>query len=240
MIDEYNFNNIKGLEVVIIYGSVARNEADNNSDIDIFALVEDSLTEFEKEMVIDKICPLISGKEINVSLYTKEVFNKMSKDGSLFLWHLKKEGKYLFNKNNEDIFINLANFNAYQKNMELYRDIFNSVQESFEKNGINSYDLSMLFFLCRNLSILTCFKIGEPKFGRYSAYESLTKFLNFEPIIHSDFMYLSKWRIDYTRGIEEELAYPTKDEIIKIINEVSILFNVCEKVINSGGKNGQY
>jgi predicted nucleotidyltransferase len=240
MIEEYNFNYIKGLEVVIIYGSMARNDADNNSDIDIFALVEDSLTEFEKEKVIDKICSLISGKEINVSLYTKEVFNKMSKDGSLFLWHLKKEGKYLFNKNNEDIFINLANFNAYQKNMELYSDLFNSIQKSFGENGINSYDLSMLFFLCRNISILTCFKIGKPNFGRYSAYETLTKYLNYEPISYSDFIYLSKWRIDYTRGIEEELVYPTKDELIMIIKNISILFNVCEKIINSGGKNGEY
>ncbi|KGR91884.1 hypothetical protein CD30_02970 [Ureibacillus massiliensis 4400831 = CIP 108448 = CCUG 49529] len=240
MIEEYNFNYIKGLEIVIIYGSMARNEADNNSDIDIFALVEDSLTEFEKEKVIDKICSLISSKEVNVSLYTKEVFNKMSKDGSLFLWHLKKEGKYLFNKNNEDIFINLANFDAYQKNMELYRDLFNSVQESFDENGINSYDLSMLFFLCRNMSILTCFRIGKPNFGRYSAYETLIKYLNYEPISYLDFIYLSKWRIDYTRGIEEELVYPTRDELIKIIKKISILFDVCENIINSEGKNEKY
>lgn len=240
MIEEYNFNNIKGLEVVMVYGSVARNEADINSDIDIFALVEDSLTEIEREKVIEKIYYQFSAKEVNVSLYTKEIFNKMSIDGSLFLWHLKKEGKYLFNKNNGDIFMNLSNFDGYQKNMKLYRDLFNSVQKSLVENGVNSYDLSMLFFLCRNISILTCFKIGNPIFGRHSAYETLTKYLNFEPVNYSNFTFLSKWRIDYTRGLEEELAYPNKDRLIKIINEISNLLDVCEKIIDSEDKNEEY
>ncbi|MDQ0271925.1 nucleotidyltransferase domain-containing protein [Cytobacillus purgationiresistens] len=240
MIEGYNFNYIKGLEVVMVYGSVARNEADINSDIDIFALVVDSLTEIEREKLIEKIYYQFPAKEVNVSLYTKEIFNKMSRDGSLFLWHLKKEGKYLFNKRNENIFINLSNFDGYQKNMKLYRDLFSSVQKSLVENGVNSYDLSMLFFLCRNISILTCFKIGNPNFGRYSAYENLTKYLNYEPVSYSNFISLSKWRIDYTRGLEEELAYPNRDRLIKMINEVSNLLDVCEKIINSEDKNEEY
>lgn len=237
MTNDNKFSDIKGLEVVMIYGSIARNDADIDSDIDIFALTEDFLTDIERVKVVKKITEKIlcqyPAKEVNVSLYTYKIFNNMSLEGSLFLWHLKKEGKYLYNKRRIDIFLNLASFNGYQKNMELYKKLFTSVQISLKKNGANSYDLSLLFFLCRNISILTCFKIGNPDFGRLSAYKTFTKYLGYQPVSHSNFIELSKWRIDYTRGLEEELKYPNKGHLKEIVNQVSSLLNTCEKILKS-------
>jgi predicted nucleotidyltransferase len=240
VIVDNRFINIKCLEVVMVFGSVARNDDDINSDIDIFALVEDQLTESAKEDVIKEITSFISGEDVNVSIYTKEIFDRMSKDGSLFLWHLKKEGKYLFNKNNKDIFVDLADFNMYEKNLKMYKDIFSTVRISLSTNGVNSYDLSMLFFLCRNISILTCFKIGKPDFGRYSAYETLIEHLKHVPLSMEEFLYLSKWRINYTRGIDEEISYPSEDNLLKIIKNVSVLFDICEIIIEGNGSYEKY
>lgn len=237
MINEYDFQNIKGLKVVMIYGSVARNDADSNSDLDVFALVEDILTELEQEEVVDRICSKLKGDEINVSIYTENIFNKMLKEGSLFLWHLKLEGKYIYNKYSTDIFYSLSNFKGYYKNLNLYKNLFKRCKQSLNENNVNSYDLSMLFFLCRNLSILTCFFMDEPNFGRYSSYQTLVRKIRQEPLKYIDYIYLSNWRMDFTRGIEEELEYPSKERLNELIESIQALFTICENII---GKENDY
>lgn len=231
MIKNIDFQKIDGIEVVMIYGSLARNETDENSDIDIFVLVKDSLEEESKQEIIHKISSSCKEKEINVSLYTVKIFDQMLSDGSLFLWHLKTEGKYIYSSINTDIFLRLNSFNGYVKNFNLYKILFQRIKKSFLKNGVNSYDLSMLFFICRNISILICFKINKPNFGRHSSYRTVIDYLNYEPLKYSDFIYLSNWRMDYTRGIKEDLIYPKNDEVLMIIEQIDILFNECEAIL---------
>ena len=230
-----DFQGIYGLDVVMLFGSTARKDDDYNSDIDIFVLVNDNLSELEKEHVINNVINLISKKNINVSLYTKEIFTKMLKDGSMFLWHLNLEGKYIFNRSEENIFKDLNEFRAYEKNFNLYQDLFNEVKTSLLNNSINSYDLSMLFFICRNLCLLTCFKLGTPNFGRYSAYKNLIVNIGYEPLNWDSYTYLSKWRIDYTRGIDEELQYPQWNELSILLSGVEELFRCSKNIICSEG-----
>ncbi|WP_416150822.1 nucleotidyltransferase domain-containing protein [Salipaludibacillus sp. HK11] len=226
------FKKIDGLEAVILFGSKARNDADNNSDVDIFILIDDNYSEVNKNNLIKKVSRIIDDKKTNVSLYSKEVFNKMLDDGSMFLWHLKLEGKYIFNRYNMDIFKGLNDFQNYRKNLNLYKDLFAEAKESITTNMVNSYDLSMLFFLCRNLSLLTCFKIGRPNFGKYSAYNELIYYLGFEPIRWENYIILSKWRMNFTRGIGDNLMYPSVLETNKIISEIEVLFSFCEEILS--------
>lgn len=238
MINKLNFQSIKGLQVVMIYGSVARNDEDSSSDLDVFALVNDILTEREQEEVVENIASKLKGDEINISLYTESIFKKMLKEGSLFLWHLKLEGIYIYNKYDLDIFFSLSNFNGYDKNLELYQKLFKRCKQSLVENNVNSYDLSMLFFICRNLSILTCFYLNEPSFGRYSSYQTLINKIRQEPLKYTDYVYLSKWRMDYTRGIEEELEYPDNTSLAKLVLSIESLFTLCETIIGKGNEYG--
>lgn len=226
MIDTNLFKNISGLLAVTLFGSKARNDNDIYSDTDIFVLTENSA---DIEEISNSIKLII--KEANVSLYTIEIFEKMLQDGAMFLWHLKIEGKQIYNKYEIDLFKGLKPFNKFKDNFDLYRELFIEAKKSIFTNKINGYDLSMLFFVCRNVSLLTCFKINKPNFGRYSAYQDVITYLEFSPLDWSNYLLLADWRLDYTRGINKDLEYPSIKKMNRILLEVENLLNCCKKII---------
>src|SRR5699024_2733499 len=225
------FEEVKELIAIMLFGSKARSDSDIYSDTDIFILIEDNLNQTRKQKIINTVKLAINLNDVNVSIYTSKIFRKMAEDGSMFLWHLKIEGKYLYKKNNIDIFNSLKDFNRYKKNYTLYNELFIDAKESILKNGINAYDLSMLFFVSRNVSLLTCFKLNNPKFGRYSVYQGVINHLNFEPLKWEYYTFLAEWRLDYTRGINKDLEYPSDNNMKEIFNGIESLLNLSKHIL---------
>lgn len=73
---------------LMIYGSYARNDFKKDSDIDLLALTN--------ELISKKIIK----NNINLSVYSIQKFEEMINIGSLFIYHLKTEGKILYDENN--------------------------------------------------------------------------------------------------------------------------------------------
>lgn len=85
----------KQLISLILYGSVAKGNPEENSDIDIFAVVSD---EDAKEELFD-ISFEISFKHgvlISMIARTKEEFEEMEKIGSIYLKEVKETGRVLY------------------------------------------------------------------------------------------------------------------------------------------------
>ncbi|WP_157756236.1 hypothetical protein [Paenibacillus crassostreae] len=73
--------------------------------------------------------------------------------------------------------------------------------------------------------------MGKPNFGRYSAYQSIVTYLRFSPIEWNNYLLLADWRLDYTRGVNMDLEYPSIKKMSDILLEVECFLNCCKKII---------
>lgn len=103
----------KNLKCLVLFGSHARGDIDSQSDFDLLG-IDDS-----KDYSVRDV-----GK-VNFSLYSSSEIIKMSEDGNLFILHIIKEGKCLFNDDFFDIL----------KSSFTYRD-------SYEEDAIVAYFLA--------------------------------------------------------------------------------------------------
>lgn len=238
MIKKDVFEEIEDLLGIVLFGSKARKEADDFSDVDIFILVDDVSQDRIVE-IINITKSNLPFSNIGISLYTISTYNKLINEGSMFLWHLKLEGKIIYKKSTLNLYNGLVTFTNFKRNYVIYENLLEKTEISLRENGINEYDLSQLFFICRNLCLLTCFKASTPTFGRISVYDKLTDIIGFKPLSREHYIYLSKWRLNYTRAVGFRLEFPSEAKILKILKEINDLFSVCNEIIENGEINNE-
>ncbi len=194
---------------VVLFGSTARRDADQYSDKDFFVMCCNLDLENLLKMKQDVLVPAI-GQTEGISCYRHADTLVMAQKGSLFLWHLKLQGKILFSKNNvfENILSILQHYNNYEKDLSLYMGLLLDVDSSLEKHKfISEFDLSILFTIVRNICILLCYHEGTPKFGRSNAYLTVRSLFNKSlPLEDWVFPTLGSYKLWYERGVK-----PKKD-----------------------------
>jgi len=87
---------LPGVNKVILYGSVARGTADEESDIDILVLTKKDNEETQRE--VESIADKISSKEsfkIMPDITTNSKFKIMEKHGDLFAKNIEEEGEII-------------------------------------------------------------------------------------------------------------------------------------------------
>jgi predicted nucleotidyltransferase len=225
--------NLKSLEesedilAVVLFGSTARKDGDAYSDKDVFILCKDMQLEELLKLKHDFISQRIEQVE-GICCYRYKDAVLMAEKGSLFLWHLKLQGKAIFSKDGslEKIFNILKPYENYEKDLDYYSELLGDVKESFMKwNGLSEFDLSILFTIARNTCILLCYRRGIPKFGRSNAYLT-AKGVFGEKLPIPNWLYprLCSWKLWYERGIK------THGELVNELKAGSIIDRV-EKLI---------
>jgi predicted nucleotidyltransferase len=86
----------ESLEKLVLYGSVARGEERENSDVDILIVLDEDSRKL-KEKALDLAYELTLKHEIHVSpiLLSKEEFEKVEDFGSKFLESVMDEGEFI-------------------------------------------------------------------------------------------------------------------------------------------------
>lgn len=84
-------------ERVYIFGSWARGEEDDISDIDVVVIKETGKAFFER---LTDIVPYLSGinRGIDILIYTPQEFGKMIKEGNVFAEMILEEGVVIYEK----------------------------------------------------------------------------------------------------------------------------------------------
>jgi predicted nucleotidyltransferase len=90
---------VKGIKVAFIYGSFAKGDERQDSDVDIF-LIENNINEDELIQVISDVEKRLF-KEINYTRYTEKEYNKEKKNKNSFILEVIK-GKKIFIKGGEN------------------------------------------------------------------------------------------------------------------------------------------
>lgn len=216
----------KVILAAMLYGSAARKDSDAFSDKDIFILCEDMNLRELMETKKNLIEPAFTN-QITVSTYRLSDVIVMSKRNSLFMWHLKLQGKIIFSKNQllDKILETLEPYNNYQEDLECYTKLLDDAKNSLTKWGyLNEFDMSLLFTIVRNICILLCYHQGTPKFGRSNAYLKANRiFRNNFPMPDKVYQKLCSYKIWYERGIKMNRGSNKGLNSNKIINHVDDL-----------------
>lgn len=210
----------------VLFGSAARGDYDAYSDKDIFLVCRDM--EVNELLKVKRECiRRVVGHSGNSCAYRYGDVLLMAERGSLFLWHLKLEGKMIFSKEGiiEHIFGLLKPYGGYRSDLECYEELMVDVKESLRKwGGLSEFDLALLFTIARNCCMLLCCHKGEPRFGRSDVYVYGKRIFG-KKLPMPDWVYknLCSWKLWYERGVEvsgEQRHELSVDRVVECVSKL--------------------
>lgn len=215
---------------VYLFGSVARKENDNESDLDILIIIEESIDFYKiKEEIEHKIVNLYK-KKPSFSVYTLDRIRDYYSNGTLFSWHLFQESSFILSNSTINFLNELGMPKEYRKHQEEFK-LFLWLIESINKDPKyieKSYvlEVSNFYIACRNIGIILSDLINNPsQFSPYSIFVINKSFpVHFES-------YKNYRRIKSKKSTSEVVTYTMEDclNFIKDISEVEIWLKKIEE-----------
>jgi len=218
---------------VIEFGSTARNDADQYSDKDILAVVEDVDAD-----VLDTLRGILAVRytttPTSVACYSVSSFDQMIAHGSLFTWHLRLEGKILSDPYSlfTEAFANLAPYNAFVTDLERFREIFSDVCDAYmASNILDTFEEHVLFVIARNICMLLTARRGQPTFGRRTVILRATELYPEVPLSTSVAEHLASGHLTYMRNTQSNVSWTEKVEPDRALREVGLLLDFAARVL---------
>ncbi len=146
-ISEQLVKSLKGIDAVLLFGSVARGDADEWSDIDLLVTASDpKLTPSRIRRALSRI----TARRISLIYYPTDFFVKQYRSRALFIAHLKKEGTALFDRKN--ILKNVMN-RPFVPNVEVSESIKRQLKNLSAYSDPKRFNNNFLFCLSHIYSI---------------------------------------------------------------------------------------
>lgn len=168
---------------VWLYGSVARDTYTENSDLDILMLPRDA-TSFDLQSVIRG---LPRHEFCSVTSYSWDEVIRMAEYGSLFLVHLRSEGRLLHAEGSgrglQGILDELPPYTRARRELRGFAMALNDGLENLREGGDVAFELGVAGRVIRHASILTCYLAGDPTFDRTA---SITRAFGFSGLTAED------------------------------------------------------
>ena len=148
-----------------LYGSHSRGDADAYSDVDIL-LVSDG-----RSLSRNVVLPNGLGEGKKVSRYSWMEIVGMAKYGSLFLHHVRLEGKPLYEEDECrgtlcGILESMPKYQKGARDVKGFKTVLDDVRVALQSQCDEPFELSVLATVIRHASILLCWIHGMPQFGR--------------------------------------------------------------------------
>ena len=178
-----------------LYGSHARGDRDTLSDVDILA-VSDGLCEFyEVRSEINE--PF---RNVGVSHYSWQEIEDMATLGSLFLHHVRLEGRPIYESVTckdrlGSMLQSLGGYQNVMRDVNGFKTVLSDVREEIKGDPIYWYELAVLATVIRHCSILGCWLLGAPAFGRVRPVERVAEALDLGEGLGRDFPELYRYRL---------------------------------------------
>ena len=218
-----------GVRGAILYGSRARGDSDSFSDTDIAVFADDCPFK-EIQALRAQLASILGCGVHNLSMYTSRKVDSMLARGSLFLWHLKLEGRPLFSRARylERIFARLRPYSRHRQDLAYYDALLEDIRNNLEEfRLVNEFDLALLFTVLRNSCMVICHRGGKPAFGRQDVFEVakiiLKDKLEIDP---STYNYLAGWKLWYNRAVPPRRSLPSQEDMSRLICEVSSVIDI--------------
>lgn len=219
----------KNIREIYLFGSVARGEQDEYSDIDILIVIDECLEDEYIELK-DKYASLLNVPVSWLSIYRMSKIMKMYEKGSYFLWHIKKEGKVLFSRKGDlaKLLLTLPRYDNIENDLKEYDEILTDIKCELENEYISiNYELSVLASLVRNTCIAISYLNGRLDFGRNSVVMYCFSEFDFKVSL-AEYNELYQYRL-YQTGKVEYVQDGKMDCLIKWIRIESELLEVAKR-----------
>jgi predicted nucleotidyltransferase len=86
-----------GAERIYLFGSAARGEADDLSDLDVVVILRTSLPFFDRLLALARLIPPAAGG-VDLLAYTPDEFEAMQRDGNAFAEMIVEEGQLIYDR----------------------------------------------------------------------------------------------------------------------------------------------
>ncbi|RLG15221.1 hypothetical protein DRN69_03395 [Candidatus Pacearchaeota archaeon] len=175
-----NFSKYSFIIAVFVFGSYARDDKDKDSDLDLCIICEN--LPFGLLLILrEEIAKMLEISQKSIVIYTTSDLEQMSRKGSMFMWHLKLEGKLIYSIPNDKLidkcFNNLNPYNNADEDLKIYKSLLDDIKVSvIDKEEINEFDLALIFTVARNTCMVLCEYKGVPRFGRKDGFSTLAEF----------------------------------------------------------------
>lgn len=204
-----------------IYGSSARGESDHLSDKDVLVVADE-----------DYLVPLEVTPKLSISRYTWIEFERMASYGSLFLWHIRSESIPIDYSDSgiarfAEIMSSLNDYQLANRDLKSFRDSISDVENALESGDTSlEFEVAALATVIRHASILGCYKLNTPTFGRYSAVEVFcdARGLPSEMVIEFPHMY------DFRLAVARNFVMPSSPTRVQVIQWVSLAKQLLQEV----------
>ena len=239
---EFLRNNLKNLPEILLqransiylYGSVARGENDGDSDCDLFVCIDDC-TDKDLLMITQSVLEWEQKYRCEFSFYQMHKLYDMQRKGSYFLWHIKKEGILLYQRNNffDNILLELAPYTGAKSDLIEYSEIVEDITRSITVDTSTiEYDLSVLATIARNTCISCCYLLGNMDFGRKSPVEKCIQYWgNIFPFSLVEYSQLYDFRLAAVRGKKSANNPASLDYICRWINVIRELISLALSLV---------
>ncbi len=178
-----------------LYGSHARGVTDADSDLDIFVTTSEMASSKKIEDMASQAWPGAS-----LSIYTWDEITRMAEYGSLFLQHLKLEAIPLHESPSHRgvlrrILDGLPDYSLAARDVDGFNVVLEDVGEALDHDGLETYELAVLGTVIRHSSILGCWLLNQPTFGRLEPVSRFVDLRGIECTVEREFPDLYSYRL---------------------------------------------
>jgi len=227
-----------GIDQVWLFGSYARGESEISSDIDVLFISETNCTELVERMLSEMG---ILQEKIDLSHYTRDGIRTLASKGALFTWHLKEEGKPLYQASSwlNELLGEMPKYNNHISDLAVLMQLINDAGESLRDSGSTAiFDAGVISTAIRNTSIILTNYLGATDFSPYAPQVLAQLEPSLEiPIPLSDYKKLLKCRHVSERGISVERLDVDVRELRKNIPKITRWQSKCVEYIQRHGVN---
>ncbi len=146
-----------------MFGSHARREAREDSDVDVLAISDGRAL---SEASIDWLRSAY-GPSVDIAHYTYPRIAGLAAAGSLFTWHLRREGVPLNRGEGrlERILTNMNPYRGHVRDMDVLVTVFDDAVESLSQQCAVQFDLGVIGTVVRNTGIIVHDLFGSHDFS---------------------------------------------------------------------------
>jgi hypothetical protein len=221
---------IKCEDAIWLYGSRARGDVRPDSDVDVLLIGDGDSGEIAAYMHEPS-------NGLSISQYSWQEIESMKAYGSLFLLHLKNEGKMVaegcqVEGRLESLLSGIPKYSRAATDIANFREALSDIVDSIQFGNFVEFELGNLATIARHVAILGCALMGDPKFDRVGPIRAISKVLDLDPTLSNSFEELYKFRMFCDHRCNS-VVVPDARVIAEWIRSVDVLLGKLEEEINA-------
>lgn len=213
-----------------LYGSYARRDHDRYSDIDVFIAGKPNIDEVLDQFEFER-------SKMSVTQYQWKEVESMAQYGSLFLQHLKLEGRPLIcdlkgERRLMNVLRSLCPYQHTDRDICAFTKCIDDTQESLEKGSTPTFEMSVIATVLRHSAVLASYLMGSPKFGRLEAFKFVAERWGILETVIREFESVYQFRL-YEDGRAPLPYEPSESEVRLWVSRTSDFLTLLKEEANA-------